>query len=43
MDIAARYRIDEQLIGMEGIRRPVNESVVDFNEPPFDPMADDDR
>ncbi|KAF2729980.1 hypothetical protein EJ04DRAFT_446079, partial [Polyplosphaeria fusca] len=40
LDAINQYGIDPLLIPEGGIRRPENGRVVDFEEPPFDPTAD---
>lgn len=38
---SAKYGVDLSVRPLEGIRRPAGENVVDFAEPPFDPLAEE--
>ncbi|KAL5386142.1 hypothetical protein DPSP01_004226 [Paraphaeosphaeria sporulosa] len=41
LDASARYGVEMSVLPEEGIRRTEGEKVVDFVEPPFDPLAEE--
>ncbi|KAL1610822.1 hypothetical protein SLS60_002493 [Paraconiothyrium brasiliense] len=40
LDASAKHGFDMERLPKEGVRRPEHENVVDFVEPPFDPLAE---